>query len=43
MLPPKRRPEYVEKLEKALAQGVADREEIEQNLKEQPAALSRQP
>jgi thiamine pyrophosphate-dependent acetolactate synthase large subunit-like protein len=43
MLPPKRRPEYVEKLEKALAQGVAHREAIEENLKEQPAALSLQP
>ena len=43
MLPPKRRPDYMAKLEKALALGVADREEIEKNLREQPAALSLQP
>jgi pyruvate dehydrogenase (quinone) len=43
MLPPKRRPDYVEKLEKALGQGVKDREKIEQNLAEQPAAFSLQP
>ena len=43
MLPPKRRPEYVEKLEKALAQGVPDRDKIEQNLREEPAALSLRP
>ncbi len=43
MLPPKRRPDYMEKLEKALAQGVFERDKIEANLKEQPAALSLQP
>ncbi len=43
MLPPKRRPDYMEKLERALAQGVDDRRQIEQNLSEQPAALSLQP
>ena len=43
MLPPKRRPDYMEKLQKALDQGVADRAEIEQNLREQPAVLSLQP
>jgi hypothetical protein len=43
MLPPKRRPDYVEKLQKALAQGVTGREQIEQNLAEQPAVLSLQP
>ncbi|HXV00395.1 MAG TPA: thiamine pyrophosphate-dependent enzyme [Caulobacteraceae bacterium] len=43
MLPPKRRPQYMEKFEKALAQGATHRREIERNLEEQPAALSLQP
>ena len=40
MLPPKRRPEYVEKLQKALSQGTPHREEIERALAEEPALIS---
>ncbi len=40
MLPPTRREEYVEKLQKALAQGTPDRAEIERALREQPARIS---
>jgi thiamine pyrophosphate-dependent acetolactate synthase large subunit-like protein len=40
MLPPKRRPDYVEKLSKALEQGVAERDQIERALREEPAVTS---
>lgn len=40
MLPPKRRPEYVEKLEKALSRGVAHRAQIEDALSQEPALTS---
>ena len=40
MLPPKRRSEYVEKLQKALSQGTPHREEIERALAEEPALIS---
>ena len=40
MLPPKRREEYVKKLQKALDQGTPARADIERALSEQPARLS---
>lgn len=40
MLPPKRRPEYVEKLDKALSRGVAHRAQIEEALGQEPALTS---
>ena len=40
MLPPKRRSDYVEKLEKALARGVADAAEVKAALAEEPARTS---
>jgi pyruvate dehydrogenase (quinone) len=43
MLPPKRRPDYVEKLEQALARGGAERPRIERALAQEPALTSLQP
>jgi pyruvate dehydrogenase (quinone) len=43
MLPPKRRPDYVQKLEHALAQEGADRPRIERALSEEPALTSLEP
>jgi pyruvate dehydrogenase (quinone) len=43
MLPPKRRPDYVQKLEQALAQEGADRPSIERALSEEPALTSLEP
>jgi pyruvate dehydrogenase (quinone) len=40
MLPPKRRPDYVKKLQKALDQGVPHRAEIERAMTEEPALTS---
>lgn len=40
MLPPKRRPEYMEKLQKALSRGTPHRAEIETALTEEPARTS---
>jgi thiamine pyrophosphate-dependent acetolactate synthase large subunit-like protein len=40
MLPPKRRQQYVDNLEKALGQGVRGRDEIERALHEEPAMTS---
>jgi pyruvate dehydrogenase (quinone) len=43
MLPPKRRPDYVENLQKALDQGVPHRPQIERAMKEEPALTSLKP
>jgi pyruvate dehydrogenase (quinone) len=43
MLPPKRRPDYVEKLEQALAQEPDQRPRIERALSEEPARTSLKP
>jgi pyruvate dehydrogenase (quinone) len=43
MLPPKRRPDYVEKLEQALARGGAERPRIERALAQEPALTSLKP
>jgi pyruvate dehydrogenase (quinone) len=43
MLPPKRRSEYVEKLERALSRGTPHRQDIERALAEQPALISLKP
>jgi len=43
MLPPKRREDYIEHLDKAFATGTAGQREIEQRLKEEPAVTSLRP
>ena len=43
MPPPKRRSEYVEKLQQALSQGTPHRQNIERALAEQPALISLEP
>jgi pyruvate dehydrogenase (quinone) len=43
MLPPKRREEYVQKLEKALAQGVREAPQIERAMTQEPALTSLKP